>query len=125
VLDLTPAPWEAAVHRRLNERPPNVEALLELFDLIAPEVWGYALHRCRDPRTAAQVAIKAFLAAAQNPAIFDDRRIPLRVRMLLLVHLDTPQHPRRGRWLRASRSPIGAGAQPVTAAPPVAAPPGW
>lgn len=97
MLDLTPEPWEAAVLDRLKQAPPNLDALLELFELVSPAVWGYALHRCRDQQQAMQVATKAFLTAAHNPTIFDNRRVSIRIRMLLLVHLDTP---RRSRWPR-------------------------
>jgi hypothetical protein len=91
VLTLVPEPWEAGLLSRLAVSPTSEDTLLELYDRVAPDVWGYAVHRSRSRGSgvAKQVAINAFLTAAQHPAIFDDRRVPIRVRMLMLVHLDT------------------------------------
>jgi hypothetical protein len=86
---LTPEPWEAALHARLIGSPINEDTILELFDRVAPDVWGYALQRSRNRREATRVAVNAFVTAALHPAIFADGRVPIRLRMMMLVHLDT------------------------------------
>jgi hypothetical protein len=89
VLSFSPQPWEDSLHARMVGAPINEDVLLELFDRVGPAVWGYSLHRSRGRRQARQVAINAFLTAAQHPAVFADRRVPIRLRMLMLVHLET------------------------------------
>jgi hypothetical protein len=86
---LTPEPWEVALHARLIGSPIDEDTILELFDRVAPDVWGYALQRSRNHREATRVAINAFVTAALHPAIFADGRVPIRLRMMMLVHLDT------------------------------------
>ncbi|UQX87616.1 hypothetical protein M6D93_15090 [Jatrophihabitans telluris] len=101
MISLTPRPWEDSLHARLTGAPINEDALLELFDRVAPDVWAYSRQRTRGQRAARQVAIQAFLTAAQHPAIFADRRVPIHVRMIMLVHLDTERAPvRRSTALR-------------------------
>ncbi|MEO6117115.1 MAG: hypothetical protein ABIP33_12075 [Pseudolysinimonas sp.] len=88
-----PEPWEGPLLAKLNANPLNEETILELFDRVAPELWGYALHRTGQRRTATPIVIDAFLTAAQHPAIFADRRVSIKVRMLMLIHLATDAPP--------------------------------
>lgn len=88
-LDTTPQSWEPALRRRLSQAPPNVEALQDLYDRLAPAVYGYARQRTRSRRQARETALAAFVEAANRPTVFDDARIAMRVQMLLLVHLRT------------------------------------
>lgn len=89
VLFCPPEPWERPFLAKLNTTPLEEDTILELFDRLAPELWGYALHRTGRQRTAAPIVIDAFLTAAQHPAIFADRRVSIQVRMLMLIHLAT------------------------------------
>jgi hypothetical protein len=89
VLSLLPQPWEDELYDTLTTGPVSEDVALELFDRVAPWVWGYALHRSRNEGDAKRVTIKAFLTAVEHPDIFTDRRVPIHVRMLMLIHLDT------------------------------------
>ena len=117
MLFLAPEPWEDTLLAKLTSSPPNEETMLELFDRVAPELWGYALHRTRRSRAAAPIVIDAILTATRHPAIFADRRVSIRVRMLMLVHLATEDSPtsadispgrRRLRYLGRRRVPLSA-----------------
>jgi hypothetical protein len=89
VLSLLPQPWEDELYDRLTAGLVGEDVVLELFDRVAPWVWGYALHRSGNEGDARRVTIKAFLTAVEHPDIFSDRRVPICVRMLMLIHLDT------------------------------------
>lgn len=88
-LDLTPESWEPALRRSLRQAPPNAPALLELYDHVAPAVYGYALQRTRNRARAYETALSAFSEAGHDPRVFDDARISMRIQMLLIVHLQT------------------------------------
>lgn len=88
-LDVTPESWEPALRRRLRQAPPNAEALLDLYEHVAPAVYGYARQRTRSRRKAYETALSAFVEAAHHPGVFDDARISMRIQMLLIVHLRT------------------------------------
>ncbi len=89
MLSLLPQPWEDELYLSLTNGLAGEDVVLDLFDRVAPWVWGYALHRCGNAGDARREAIKAFLTAVEHPEIFADRRVPIHVRMLLVIHLDT------------------------------------
>jgi|GEM_PF-4605240 len=88
-LDVTPECWEPELRRRLRQAPPNLEALRDLYDRVAPAAYGYARQRTRSRRQAREAVLSAFVEAARHPAVFDDARIAMRIQLLLLVHVRT------------------------------------
>ena len=71
------------------------EALLELYDEVAPAAYGWALTLTKSRRRATEAVRRAFLAAATDPQVFCNHRISSRGWILLEIHhiLWTQTHP--------------------------------
>ncbi len=65
-------------------RGDDPAALMELYDRLAPLIYGYALTRTT-PHTAVTVCRDALLSAWQQPTVFGDDRVPMAFTMLLIA----------------------------------------
>lgn len=102
-------PWERTLSTRLADGDP--EAIMELYDDIAPLAYGYALQLTRSKRRAYQALRSAFLHAIEQPVIFADHRLSTRARILLEVNHYALHEPHAQPHL--SRRPV-----PVTTSRP-------
>ncbi|UQX89291.1 hypothetical protein M6D93_04625 [Jatrophihabitans telluris] len=64
----------------------DVEALMELYDEIAPIAYTWALALTGSPDRAVEALHRTFLTAAQRPEVFADRRVRCRGWVLIEVH---------------------------------------
>ncbi|UQX87064.1 hypothetical protein M6D93_12185 [Jatrophihabitans telluris] len=109
-----PQAWEQDVARRLNgDLRDAVQALMEMYDRIAPAIWAYARARTRTRRGARAVTRETFVQAFMHPDLFDGR-ISIAARMFLVVHLLTErpvstQSSRLTRRFRRDRAAVATG----------------
>jgi DNA-directed RNA polymerase specialized sigma24 family protein len=94
-------PWDCAISARLVHG--EVEAIMELYDDIAPQAYALALRLTRS-KTRAYAAVRcAFLRVIEQPTMFADRRLSVRARILLEVNHLVLQQRRTGRRRTARR----------------------
>ena len=99
ILDAKPDTWDRELAARLRSDEPDVNAVMDLYDCVAPAVWSYARHRTRNRTRARQAVIAAFLTAADAPHVFDGK-VSLAARMLMIVHVQTERRPDMGMVAR-------------------------
>jgi hypothetical protein len=77
------APWEQGLRRRLSSGEAAV--LFEIYDRNAALVYGQALSRTQSPQRAYAISLQVFLHLWLHPDTLSDSRVPLRLRLLVLV----------------------------------------
>lgn len=87
--------WQLEIAARL--RRDDVEALLELYDQLAPMLFGYALALGHRRRHAVRALRQAFLEVWQAPILLSDPRVPPAIALAALVTQVLNQQPVRAR----------------------------
>lgn len=109
------AHWPGEADRTLSTRlaEGDPEAIMALYDDISAVAYGFALQLTRSRRRAYRALRSAFLHAIEDPAMFADLRVPVRVRILLEVnHYALHELPtRKLRRLRPGPSNVIAAAE--------------
>ena len=104
----------------------DVEALLDLYDEIAPTAYGWARSLTRSRRQAVDAIRQAFLTAARQPHVFCNQRISSQGWILLEIHhiawtrshppnrmvSRSPAHRLRGLLGRVRRAGSAVGRRP-------------
>jgi len=87
----------------------DIDALLALYDQLAPTLFGYALAISRDRRQAISAFRQAFVDIWDAPVLISDPRVPPLLTVAALITHAVNRQPAR-------RRPMGA-AQPALAMP--------
>lgn len=75
--------WEQGLRRRLSSG--DATALPEIYDRTAALVYGQALNRTQSPQRAYAISLQVFMYLWLHPDTLSDSRVPVRLRLLVLV----------------------------------------